>query len=181
MTRFIPMRSADVCDDLRDVLPGGEIAFDDQPEFFRVLAKSRPALQAYLEAARALANGMLSPRDRNRIALAVSEINGSGYDLSVQARAAKTAGLADHDVELARRAAATDPRICTLLRFVQALVLQRGEIADGDLEALRHAGFSEAETVEIVANVALNVFSNYLNLAARTEVELLPSTCRRAG
>jgi len=160
------MRLADACDELRNIRPDRDAAFDDQSEFFRILAKSRPALQAYLLADEALANGILSPQDRSRIALAVSEINGSGYDVSVQTRAARDAGVAERDVELARRAAATDPRTRSLLRFVQALVLQRGEIEDGDFETLRQGGFRDAEIVEIVANVALNIFMNYLNMAA---------------
>ena len=58
-----------------------------------------------------------------------------------------------------------------MLRFTQSMVLQRGEISDDDLGALRKAGFSDAEVIEIVANIALNVFTNYLNILSKTEVD----------
>ena len=58
-----------------------------------------------------------------------------------------------------------------MLRFTQAVVLQRGEISDDDFQALRKAGFTDAQIVEIVANIALNIFSNYFNSVAKTEVD----------
>ena len=58
-----------------------------------------------------------------------------------------------------------------MLRFTQSMVLQRGEISDEDLGALRQAGFSDAEIIEIVANIALNVFANYLNILSKTELD----------
>jgi hypothetical protein len=58
-----------------------------------------------------------------------------------------------------------------MLRFTQAVVLQRGEVSDDDFQALRKAGFTDAQIVEIVANIALNIFSNYFNSVAKTEVE----------
>jgi uncharacterized peroxidase-related enzyme len=181
MKRFTPMRSEDVCEELQDTLPGTYLGFDDQPEFFRMLAKSRVALEAYAAADKTLAHGNLSAQDRSRIALAVSEINGSSYDSAVQSRIAKETGLAEHDIDLARTATATDAKALGLLRFVQALVLQRGQVADEDFQALRRAGFAESEIVEIVANVAVNIFANYLNLVAGTDAAAAarPELCER--
>src|SRR5437762_7071105 len=58
-----------------------------------------------------------------------------------------------------------------MLRFTQAVVLQRGDISDEDFQALGKAGFTDAQIVEIVANIALNIFSNYVNSVAKTEVD----------
>jgi uncharacterized peroxidase-related enzyme len=179
MSRFTPLRLDEVCNELCNVLGRTDAGVEELPEFLRVLAKSPMALKAYVEADATLAAGGLSPQDRNRIALAVAEINGSGYVSTVQALTTGSAGLAERDVDLARSATAADPRAGGLLRFVQTLVLQRGEIADADFQALRQAGFAEGEIVEIVANVALNVFTNYLNLVAGTEPEVMvaPKAC----
>ena len=49
--------------------------------------------------------------------------------------------------------------------------MTRGAIADGDFARVRRAGYTEGEIAEIVANVALNLFTNYFNHVARTEVD----------
>ena len=85
---------------------------------------------------------------------------------------------------MARNAAAADPKADTMLRFTRAVVLQRGEISDEDFQALGKAGFTDAQIVEIVANIALNIFSNYFNSVAKTEVDfplLQPAADARVG
>jgi hypothetical protein len=74
-------------------------------------------------------------------------------------------------MQSARNATAADPKAETMLRFTRAVVLQRGDISDDDFHALRKAGFTDAQIVEIVANIALNIFSNYFTSVARTEVD----------
>lgn len=115
--------------------------------------------------------GRLSQRQREQIALAVAEINGSQYCLRAHALAGRKAGLSGEEIQSARRAAAPEGKADQMLRFTQSLVLQRGDISDEDLNALRQAGFSDAEMIEIVANIALNVFTNYLNILSKTEVD----------
>jgi uncharacterized peroxidase-related enzyme len=141
------------------------------PNFLRILANSHAAALAYILAESALATGRLSGRQREQIALTVAEINGSKYCLQAHAAAGGSAGLSGEEIESARRAAAPDARAGQMLRFTQSMVLQRGEISDEDLCALRKAGFSDAEVVEIVANIALNVFTNYLNILSKTEAD----------
>jgi uncharacterized peroxidase-related enzyme len=151
--------------------------FEGIPNFLRILANSPAAARACLAAEGALAQGRLSEREREQIALAVAEINGSKYCLLAHAAAARNAGLSGEEIESARRAAARDAKAAQMLRFTQSLVLQRGEISDEDLCALRKAGFSDAEMVEIVANIALNVFTNYLNILSRTQPDFPPIAC----
>ena len=50
-------------------------------------------------------------------------------------------------------------------------MVQRGEISDAEFARVREAGYSEGEIAEIVANVAINILTNYFNLVARTEVD----------
>jgi len=122
---------------------------------------------------KALAKGELTARQREQIALAVAEINDSKYCLAVHSVAGREAGLSDEDIRLARKAGARDSRAEAMLRFAQALTLQRGRISQEDLAALRRAGFSEPQLVEIIASVALNIFTNYLNVVFKTEVDFL--------
>jgi len=145
--------------------------FEGSPNFLKTLAQSPAAALAYLLAEDALAEGRLSARQREQIALAVAEINGSKYCLIAHAAAGRKAGLTGEEIESARRAAAPEAKADRMLRFTQSMVLQRGEISDEDLGALRKAGFSDGEIIEIVANIAQNVLANYVNILSKTELD----------
>lgn len=47
----------------------------------------------------------------------------------------------------------------------------RGFVEDSDIEAVRAAGYGDGEIGEIIGAVALNIFTNYFNSVARTEVD----------
>lgn len=144
---------------------------EELPNFIRVLAHSPAALKAYLQADQALADGKITPRQREQIALAVAEINGCSYSLSAHQVLAQRLGLSEEEIRLARKATALDPQTRAMLRFTQAVVLQRGEISRDEFQALRTAGFIDAQIVEIIAGIGLNIFTNYFNLLAKTQVD----------
>jgi uncharacterized peroxidase-related enzyme len=151
-------------------------AVNEVSNFLRLLAKSPASATAFLQAQAALAKGQLTPPQREEIALAVAAINGSNYCLVTHEAAARQAGLGPEEIASARKASAKDPKTNALLHFVQAIVLQRGEVSDRDFSAIQKAGYSEGEIIEILANVVMNVFTNYFNLIAQTELDhWLPS------
>jgi uncharacterized peroxidase-related enzyme len=139
--------------------------------FLHLLANSPAALNAYVASAGALARGQLTPRQRELLALTVAEINGAKYCLSAHYALARKLGLDEAEVRAARHATAADRETHAILRFAQAVAIQRGEISDADFQALRLAGFSDALVTEIVSNIALNIFTNYFNSVARTDVD----------
>jgi len=141
------------------------------PNLMRVLGNSPAVLEGFLGFSGALAGGVLSPIQRAQIALAVAEIDGCGYCLSIHTVLGKKAGLSSDEVIEARRVAATDEKSNAALKLARAIMLQRGLIADCELLAARNAGLSDAEIVEIVAHVALNILTNYTNSVARTVVD----------
>ena len=49
--------------------------------------------------------------------------------------------------------------------------MDHGQVTDQELEAVRSAGFSDEEIVEIIGNVAVNLFTNYFNHVADTEID----------
>jgi uncharacterized peroxidase-related enzyme len=171
MLRLSPLETHEVGKELQELLERGRPCFEGIPNFLKILAKSPAAALAYAQAEGALAQGRLSGRQREQIALAVAEINGSKYCLQAHSVTGRNAGLTGEEIQSARRAAAPEARADQMLRFTQSMVLQRGELSDEDLGALRKAGFSDAEVIEIVANIALNVFTNYLNILSKTEVD----------
>ncbi len=141
------------------------------PNLVRVFGNSTAALEGYLGLSGALAGGVLPAKLREQIALAVGEINGCGYCLSAHTLLGGEAGLGQDDILAARRATAANDKSDAALKFARAVTLQRGHIADSDLQAARSAGLDDAEIVEVVGQVALNILTNYTNNVARTVID----------
>jgi uncharacterized peroxidase-related enzyme len=169
--RLAPIEHDQASRELSASLDEAATTFSELPNSLRVLANAPAALKAYVLADTALANGQITPRQRELIALLVAEINGCSYSLSAHRDQAKNLGLCEDEIRLARQATAAEAATAALLRFTQAVVIQRGDISDEDFRAVRSAGFSDRQIIEIVANIALNIFTNYFNTVARTEID----------
>lgn len=141
------------------------------PNMTRGLANSPAALNAYLQLSGALTASALSPKTRESLALTIGEINACGYCLSAHTLIGGKLGLAPTDVEGARRAESSDPKTAAILKLAKEIVLSRGEVKDADLRSARAAGVTDGEIAEIVATVALNVFTNYFNAVAGTPID----------
>jgi uncharacterized peroxidase-related enzyme len=142
------------------------------PNLFRVVANSPAALEGYLGLNGALARGSLDARTRERIALAVAEINGCGYCLSAHSYLGKNlAKLDDAEIAANRRHESADPKAAAALRFAARVVSARGHVTDADIAAVKAAGYDDAQIVEIVLHVALNTLTNYVNEVAKTEID----------
>jgi uncharacterized peroxidase-related enzyme len=141
------------------------------PNLFRVLGNSPAALEGYLNFNGALASGVLDARVREQIALAAAEINYCGYCLSAHTYIGGKLGLNDKQIADARHAAAASDKTDAILKLARSIIVQRGEVSDADFQAARKGGVGDAEIVETVANVALNILTNYLNHVARTVVD----------
>jgi uncharacterized peroxidase-related enzyme len=141
------------------------------PNLFSVLAKSPAALEGFLGLHGSLSK-TLDVGTRESIALAVAEFNGCDYCLSAHAYLGQNlAKLDEEEVLLNRQGRSRKPRTEAALAFAMAVASKRGGVSDSDVAALRVAGFSDAEAVELVAHVALNVFTNYVNKVAETPVD----------
>ena len=171
MSRLTPIQTNGATVELKHSLKNSRLKLKEVPNFFHLLANSPASLRAYIRADAALVRGQLTPRQRQQVALAVAEINGSSYSLTARYDTGKRFGLTYPEMQLARNAAAADPKADTMLRFTRAVVLQRGDISDEDFQELSKAGFTDAQIIEIVANIALNIFSNYFSSVAKTEVD----------
>lgn len=150
------------------------------PNLYRVAANQPAVLTAILGLNEALAGGGFDARTREAIALAVAGANGCDYCAS--AHAAISAGLkvapGAIDAHLAGRS--DDPRTAAILRLALAVVAARGMVADTDLTAARDAGLSDADIVETVGNVVANIFTNYLNHVAATDIDFPARRARAA-
>jgi len=152
------------------------------PNLFRLVANSPAALEGYLGLNGALGKGSLDARTRERIALAVAEINGCSYCLSAHTYLGKNLAKLD-DAELAanRRGVSNDPQADAAVRFAVKVMNNRGHVSDADLSAVRMAGYSDAQIVEIVLHVALNTLTNYVNEVAKTDIDFPVVEARSAA
>jgi len=142
------------------------------PNMFRLEAQSPAALEGHLGLSGALAKGRLPAATRERIALAIAEFNGCGYCLSAHTYVAgNLAKLPPEEIAANRNGRSTDAKADAAVIFARKVAELRGHVADADLAAVRAAGYDDAQIVEIVQHVALNVFTNYLNEVARTEID----------
>lgn len=152
------------------------------PNLFRVVAHSPAALEGYLGLNAALTTGTLAPATRERIALAVAEINGCGYCLAAHSYLAKNlAKLDDAEIAANRAGRSGDAKADAAVRFAARLVETRGHATDADIAAVRDAGYDEAQILEIVLHVALNTLTNYVNEVAKTEIDFPIVSAARAA
>lgn len=155
----------------RELLDGVKAKIGSVPNLMRTFANSPAALEGYLNFSGALGSGSLSARLREQIALAVADANNCEYCLSAHTAIGKMVGLNENELIASRRASSTDARTDAALKFAHQIVVKRGEVLDSEVQAVREAGYNDGEIVEIVANVALNIFTNYFNHIARTTVD----------
>jgi uncharacterized peroxidase-related enzyme len=141
------------------------------PNMMRAMAQSPAVLEGYLQFSGALASGSLDGKIREQIALAVGEANSCDYCLAAHSTLGGLAGLTEGQISSARLSLSDDPKTDAALKFARTIVTQRGEIRDADYDRVRAAGFTEGEIAEIVANTALNIFTNYFNHIAGTEID----------
>jgi uncharacterized peroxidase-related enzyme len=164
------------------LLNGVKAMLGSVPNLFRLLAVSPAGLEGYLGLSGALGKGSLDARTRERIALAVAEFNGCGYCTSAHAFIGKNlAGLNDAEIAANRRGGSTDVRAEAAVKFAIKVVEARGQVSDADVAAVRVAGYSDAELIEIVLHVALNTLTNYVNEVAETTIDFPAVNARDAA
>jgi len=144
------------------------------PNLMKTLAASPAALKGYLDLDQTLAGGVLDRQLREQIAVAVAQANGCAYCLAAHHALGALAGLTVDELTQSRSARSSDRRRSAALQFAAAVLADRGAVTDAALAKVRAAGFGDAEILEIIAHVALNVLTNYVNNVARTAVEFPP-------
>jgi uncharacterized peroxidase-related enzyme len=141
------------------------------PNLFRVLAKSPAALQGFLGLMSALGTS-LDVKTRERIAIASAQQNGCDYCLSAHTYLGiNVAKLEQAEIDRNRLGHSDEPKADAIVQFALKVLQKRGKVADEDISAVKQAGYTEGQIVEVVGVVALQVFSNYLNNVTRTDID----------
>ena len=143
------------------------------PNLFRLVANSPAALEGYLGLNGALGKGALDAANtRAHCALAVAEINGCDYCLAAHTYLGQNiAKLTDAEITTNRQGRSSDAKADVAVRFAAEIVRTRGNVDANAVAAVKEAGYNDAEIVEIVAHVALNTLTNYVNKVLGTEVD----------
>ncbi len=171
MPRIAPLVPEETKGKAKTLLDGVKASIGVVPNLFRTIAHSPAALEAHLSFSSALAGGRLSAAQREQIALAVAGENGCDYCASAHTLVGKGAGLSDAELAANLDARSGDERMRAILAFAKAIVASRGFVSDADLSRVREAGLGEEEIVEVLAVVVGNIFTNYFNHIAETEID----------
>ena len=141
------------------------------PNFLKVFANSPAALRAFL-GLHAIANeGSLAPQTRERIALAMAEKNACQYCVSAHSAIGRKAGLDNAEIEANRAGTSQDAKAKSAVKFARALADNNGEVTTAELLEVRNAGYSDADIVEIITHVGMNILTNILGKASRVEID----------
>jgi uncharacterized peroxidase-related enzyme len=171
MSRIAPVDLATVSEKPKALLAAVQKSLGVTPNMFRVVAQSPAALEGLVSLNGALAHGTLGAKVREQIALAVGETNACNYCVSAHSVLGKGAGLGESEIVAAREGHGADAKADAAVHLAQTLVTAKGRATDADLAAAREGGLTDGQIMEVVAVTALNIFTNYVNHVAETDID----------
>ena len=163
MPRITPVNPETATGKAKDLLTAVKSKMGMVPNMMATLANAPAVLESYLSFSGALNGASLNAKTREAIAIAIAEANGCNYCLSAHSVIGKGAGLSDAEITAARTGTSSDAKLGAILRLARAINTSRGFATDADLKTARAAGITDAEILEVVATVSLNIFTNYIN------------------
>ncbi|WP_317202537.1 peroxidase-related enzyme [Janthinobacterium sp.] len=146
-------------------------AFGATPNMFKAVANSPAALSSMWGSFGALGSGVLGAKLGELIAVAIAEKNRCEYCLAAHTVLGKGAGATDEEMSSAQAGRSADPKTAAALTFALKVVGNRAQLSNADVAQLREAGYDDEHIVEILAHVALNIFTNYVNVALEVPVD----------
>lgn len=171
MSRVPLINPQDTTDERQVLLGQIHAAFGATPNMFRAVANSTAALKSMWGSFGALGNGVIPAKLGEQIAVAIANRNACEYCLAAHTALGRKAGASSQEMTAAQSGESEDLKTAAALRFVLRVVEGRGQIDDAEVQQLRTAGFGDEEIVEILAHVALNLFTNYINVAFSVPVD----------
>jgi uncharacterized peroxidase-related enzyme len=171
MPRLQPIDPDNAPETARRLLQSVQSDWGMTPNIVRTLANAPLVLEGYLSFSNALSSGLLPAELREQIAVTVAEANHCNYCLAAHCAIGRTVGLSEDAISDARRGASPNAKVNAVIRFAREMVEKRGGVDDDEVSRLRAAGYGDEEIIEIIANVAISIFTNYLNHVAETEVD----------
>lgn len=146
-------------------------AFGVVPNMFKAIGNSSAALESMWTSFGALGKGILGTKLGEQIAVLVADINRCEYCLAAHTALGQQAGASAEEMAAAQAGNSSDPKSQAALDFAAKLVKERANVSASDVQAVQSAGFNDEEIAEILAHVALNIFTNYTNVAFDVPVD----------
>jgi len=171
MTRLPPMQAEQTTGEHRVLFDQISNAFGTIPNMFKAIGNSPAALASMFGSFGALGGGTLGAQLGEQIAVLVADINECEYCLAAHTALGQNAGLSVETLANAQRGNSGDIKVQAALDFSAKIVRQRAKLSDADVEQVRAAGFSDDSIAEMLAHVALNIFTNYTNVAFDVPVD----------
>jgi len=171
MPRLTPIDPNTATGKAKDLLDGVQAALGVTPNLIRTMANSPAVLDAYLALSKALSAGTLSAALQEQIALTVAGENNCDYCASAHTLIGRKEGVTEDELAANLQGRSSDPHTQAILKLAQAIVVKRGFVSDQELAEARLAGVSDAEIAEVTAGVAKNIFTNYFNHVAQTDID----------
>lgn len=141
------------------------------PNFLKVFANSPAALRAFLGLHGIAGEGSLDALTRERIALALAQQNACQYCVSAHTAIGRKAGLDAAEIAANRAGTSADTKAAAAVKFAKSLAENSGEVTAAEILAVRNAGYGDADIVEIITHVGLNLLTNILGKASRVEID----------
>ena len=174
MPRIEALKPEDVPADSKPTLDAFTKNIGFTPNMMATFATSPIAFNAWA-ALFSILSKALDVKTRDSIGLAVSEVNGCNYCLTVHSYTAKhMAKLEADEIILARKGQASDPKRDAAVRFAQRVIETRGKVSDADLAAVRDTGYTDANILEIIGLVAMYSLTNFVNNVSDPERDFPP-------
>lgn len=138
------------------------------------MAHAPVVLAAYTGVNDAIAtHGSFDARTREAIALAVGAVDGCDYCQAAHTISARKAGLTRQEtIDVRRGETHFDARLAALLAVLRAAAANVGDVGEQTWAAALAAGWSEQDLSEAFAHLIANMFTNYFNHYARTDLDL---------
>lgn len=171
MSRITQISDGDVQPEAAQLFEAIKSKVGKVPNLYRVAANQPAALSGLLSLGEELGKGSFDAKTREAIALAVAHANNCDYCDAAHTAISKSLRVADVDVEAHRNGRAQDVRTNAILNLSVAIVEKQGFVSNEDLSAARAANLTDSDIIETVANVVANIFTNYLNHVAQTDID----------
>ena len=154
-----------------NILNGMKQNFGMIPNIFKIVGNSPNTLEGFCAFKNALDHGVLSDKEREQISLALAGYDKSQYCASAHCALGQKAGISQEEMKQNLMGQSSVPKISALMQFCLAILKNKGNVSDAELNAVRSAGYSDEAIIEVVGLIAINVFTNYFNNLASTDVD----------
>ncbi|MDD2919523.1 peroxidase-related enzyme [Rhodoferax sp.] len=171
MSRITAVSNENANTEQRSLLDAIQSQLGMVPNFLRVFAHSPDALKAFLGLHHIANKGSLDAATRERIALALAQKNQCEYCLSAHSAIGRKAGLSGAEIEANRAGSSMDVKASVAVKFARALAEHNGEVTNMELQSMRDVGYSDADIVEVITHVGMNILTNILGKSSRVEID----------